>query len=891
MMSMNGETDATTTADEYRKVFWTLPISLTCALLLIINTLAAIVLDIVRFKSSSATSPSSSTLELFWRQEAENYAFKTSALDALGMLVVQAAIILFIRSCLSSLRDATGHSGRSRSGEITSQVTTGTLTTILALEISTLVFLCVKLGFIVSSKDAIVTAQGLTSFHMALAALTIAVGLQAFVLVLTIFSAKRVASFGGLLSSRLDSYVSLDDATGDEVKDADGKGKGKKLKHASLARVVALAWPERYILFVATIALFLSAAAQMVVPTLFSNLIGSVFDPSHSNQDEINKTILLMVLTFFVMSIFSFLRGALFTLAGERLVARFRVRVFKAIVRQDVAFFDDNQSGELQSRLANDTTTIQEAVTVNVSMGLRWAAQVIVGLVIIFIQSWKLSLLMLAVVPFLAIGGRVYGSFIRNISKNYQDALGKAGETAEQAFSCIRTVRSFSQEGYEIAAYKDKIQDSFRYGAKRAWAYGIFIGCIGLAAYLAIALVLWYGARLVLQGQFKPKDLNSFLLYTIYIAVALGGLSGLYSQLMSAVGASERMFELIDKKPKIDSLGERRRRSSSVHAQAGIDKGGIEFRAVDFYYPTRPDVRVLKGVSFVVEPGETVAFVGHSGSGKSTCVALISRFYDPSSGIIKIDGMALKDVDVRYLHSKIAMVSQEPTLFATTIAENIAFGYGDGKATYGESPVDIEDITVGDVYSERVFSDLTPIIHAAKQANAHDFIMSFPDGYKTKVGERGVQLSGGQKQRIAIARAILKRPKLLLLDEATSALDAESEYLVQDALDKLMLKSTTIVIAHRLSTIKNADCILVMQDGRIVERGTHAQLLGMSTPTTARTDESFGYSYRLVISKPSSCYTRQCKRRIDSGWTVPCPCVKANGYEFLKRSSRYDIFP
>ena len=821
---------------------WMLPISLKCACLIIASALIALALDIVRFKNvASSSGMNASLMHRFWEYEVEKYAFGTSNIDVIGSLAMQAIILLALRSCASYPRH-----GRSRSGEASGNVGSSVLIAILVIQVTLAGLIAAKVVCIALHKDGIASNQGLFSFRAAIAVDGVSWVLQAIILFLSISSSSRSrGSINALLASRMDTYISLDEASdGRQSHDDDGGKKKKGLKHASLSRVVALAWPERYILFVATIALFISAAAQMVVPTLFSNLIGTVFDPHHNNQDEINRTILLMIITFFVMSLFSFLRGALFTLAGERLVARFRVRVFKAIVRQDVAFFDENQSGELQSRLANDTTTIQEAVTVNISMGLRWAAQVIVGLVIIFFQSWKLSLLMLSVVPFLAIGGRIYGSFVRNISKNYQDALGKAGETAEQAFSCIRTVRSFSQEGYEVAAYRGKIMDSFRYGAKRAWAYGIFIGCVGLAAYLVIALVLWYGAKLVIQGEFKPKDLNSFLLYTIYIAVALGGLSGLYSTLMSAVGASERMFELIDKKPKIDSMGEQRG-SDSPSKESGVDEGGVEFRAVDFHYPTRPDVKVLKGVSFVVKPRQTIAFVGHSGSGKSTCVALISRFYDPTAGMVFIDGKPLREIDVRYLHSKIAMVSQEPTLFASTIAENIAFGYGSGKATFDETPVDNEEMTVGEEYSERIFSDLTNIIHAAKQANAHDFIMSFPDGYKTKVGERGVQLSGGQKQRIAIARAILKRPKLLLLDEATSALDAESEYLVQDALDKLMLQSTTIVIAHRLSTIKSADCILVMQDGKIVERGTHEELLGLETPNkslsfdTSLDDSSF----------------------------------------------------
>mmetsp|Transcript_14048 Transcript_14048/g.24888 ORF Transcript_14048/g.24888 Transcript_14048/m.24888 type:complete len:715 (+) Transcript_14048:5084-7228(+) len=562
---------------------------------------------------------------------------------------------------------------------------------------------------------------------------------------------------------------------------------------ASFRRVLALAWPERYLLAAAMVCLFVSSASQMIVPTLFGKIINTI-SKSHS-QEELNHSVAMLVVLFVVSSVFSMFRGALFNLSGERLVARFRVRLFDAVLSQDIAFFDANQSGELQSRLSNDTTVIQDAVTSNISMGLRWLAQVVVGIAILFFLSPELTGIMLLVVPAIAIGARQYGMYVKGLSKAYQDALAKGAETAEQAFGSIRTVRSFSKETYEIEEYRRRIMNSYDYGFKKAWAYGAFIGVIGLAAYLAVCLVLWYGGGLVIKGGGKldSAKLTSFLLYTIYIAFALGGLSGLYSQLMSAVGASERMFALIDRTPTIATDKYKTQQDHRVN-------GKVEFENVSFTYPTRSDMQVLQNVSFTCTPGNITALVGPSGGGKSTIVSLLLRFYDPTAGAILIDGENLKTWNTVKLHSIIGVVSQQPTLFATTIEENIRYGLHKN------------------VTREQVET-------AARQANAWEFIDRFPDKLDTIVGERGVTLSGGQKQRIAIARALIGSPQILLLDEATSALDAESEYLVQDALDSIMSGRTTLVIAHRLSTVRNADNILVVEQGSIVQRGTHQQLM------------------------------------------------------------------
>mmetsp|Transcript_16981 Transcript_16981/g.28078 ORF Transcript_16981/g.28078 Transcript_16981/m.28078 type:complete len:479 (+) Transcript_16981:92-1528(+) len=421
--------------------------------------------------------------------------------------------------------------------------------------------------------------------------------------------------------------------------------------------------------------------------------------------------------------------------------------------------------------------------------------QSVVGLAILFVLSPTLTGIMMAVVPAVAIGAVVFGRFVRSISRAYQKALADAGMVAGESLGSIRTVRSFANEPKEISRYSEKISDSFSFGKKRALAFGIFSSGVGMVAFLAITMVLWYGGRLVIQGHMQAGGLLSFLLYTIFIAFALGGLASLYGTLMSAIGASERMFRLLDRVPRIDSRhGVKKRPQKEI-------RGEVRFEGVEFAYPTRQDRKVLSNVSLLCNPGDTVALVGQSGAGKSTIIALLERFYDPNKGKIYIDGVPLMSLPPEWLHRRMALVSQEPSLFACSIRENILYG-----------------VEKNSVSEEQMKS-------AAQQANCAGFIEKFPEGYDTLVGERGVQLSGGQKQRVAIARAILLKPKILLLDEATSALDAESEFLVTKALEVLMKNCTTIVIAHRLSTVKTADQVLVLSSGKIVERGSHNELL------------------------------------------------------------------
>eukprot|EP00948_MAST-09A_sp_MAST-9A-sp1_P000883 g883.t1 len=646
-----------------------------------------------------------------------------------------------------------------------------------------------------------------------------------------------------------------------------------------LKRLLKLARPEMCILSCGLVGLFGTTGSQMITPLLFSRLT-SLVSPAgfckisdgnastHANgtciltpkqlanlNASLNWVGVELAIVFTVSAGFTFIRAYFFTLAGERLVARIRGMLFRAVLQQEVGFFDSQKSGDIANRLASDTTVIADCVTVNVSMGLRWAAQASIALLFLFVLSWKLTLIMLSIIPAVSIAAVLYGKWLKGVSKAYQDALAQAGEIAVEVVSSLRTVRSFSAEQAEVKRYKSSIHRSFTLGAKRAFAYGSFAAGIGALAYMAIVFVLWYGSKLAIwnlqnnktdgsstipgqstggggagipsfsglkSGEMTSGNLFAFLFYTIYISVAVGGLSDLYGKIMTAVGASVRMFEILDRQPAIDNL-------KGEHPETFT--GRVEFQDVSFAYPTRSDVPVLQDLSLVCKPASITALVGSSGAGKSTVVALIERFYDPIKGKIKFDNYDLKKVSPLWIHKNVALVSQEPVLFSCSIAENIAYGIsdigGDSLPLLPGAPENMGSEKHPSILDN--VSLMAEIEMAAKKANAHDFIMSFPDGYATNVGERGVQLSGGQKQRIAIARAILCNPTLLLLDEATSALDAESEAKVQQALDKIMVGRTVIVIAHRLSTVRDADCVVVMGNGKIQEMGTHDELLNMSS--------------------------------------------------------------
>ena len=552
-------------------------------------------------------------------------------------------------------------------------------------------------------------------------------------------------------------------------------------------RLIDLAKEEWKYLVFGTFFLLMSSGLNLTFPLIIGKLIDGI--DQGGGQEVVNQYVLMLLGVFAVVGIATFFRAYLFTVAGERIVTRLQQRLFASILQQEIAFFDENKTGSLTNRLASDTTVLQKAVTVNVSMGLRFTLSALGSIGILMWTSWKLTILMLAVVPIVAIAAGIYGRMLRRISKEVQDLLAEATSIAEESISGIRTVRAFAREKQESQRYEEAVETAFERAKHRTFLGATFQGMISFAGYGAIAAVLWYGGSLLAEGEMGFGELTSFMLYTFTVAFSIGALSGLYEDFAKAIGATERVFEIMERS---SNLKEGDREPTNINGQ-------LHIQAINFAYPTRPDSWVLQDFTIQVAPGQVVALVGPSGGGKSTVAALVSRFYDPQSGHIFIDEQDITTWKKDALREQIGVVSQEPILFATSIFENIRYGKPDAT-------------------QEEVFE-------VAKAANAHEFIGQFPDGYETLVGERGVRLSGGQKQRVAIARALLKNPKILILDEATSALDAESEHLVQEALERLMEGRTTLIIAHRLSTIQDADVVAVLDKGHISEMGTHQELM------------------------------------------------------------------
>jgi len=485
-------------------------------------------------------------------------------------------------------------------------------------------------------------------------------------------------------------------------------------------------------------------------------------------------------------------RLILMRLAGERIIARLKTNIYKNLLSQDMHFFDSNRTGELISRLSTDTTIVGRSITNNISDGLRSLISSTIGIGAMAFVNSSLTLIMMSIVPPVAVAAVLYGRVVRDLSKRTQDALGESTKVAEEKLGNIRTVRAFAQEDRETKLYSDHVTDIYNLARREAFASGAFYGGTGFSGNVIILALLYYGGSMVRDGAMSIGDLTSFFLYTAYVGGSLIGLSSFYSELMKGVGASKRIFTLLDSPAQIESIKPTAKKIEHL-------EGLVEFKNVGFSYPTRPDLAIFTDLSFTVQPGSNVAIVGHSGSGKSSIAQLLLRFYDPSNGSVCIDGMELRDLDLSWWRREcVGIVSQEPVLFAGTIFENIQYGC-------------LKESSIEDV--ERV----------ADQANARAFIEAFPDGFNTFVGERGVAVSGGQRQRIAIARALLKNPKILIMDEATSALDASSEFLVSDALETLVQGRTTLTIAHRLSTIQKADYIIMIGDTGLNQRGVVEQ--------------------------------------------------------------------
>ncbi|SHG39551.1 ABC transporter, permease/ATP-binding protein [Flavobacterium micromati] len=542
--------------------------------------------------------------------------------------------------------------------------------------------------------------------------------------------------------------------------------------------------------YVGLVFLLFTGATALAFPKLMGMLIDCV---KNRDMSQANYIALGLVVILFMQSIFSFFRLYLFVNFTEHTLANLRLALYSNLVKLPMSFFSQKRVGELNSRISSDITQIQDTLTSTIAEFLRQFILIIGGVFLLANESIKLTLLMLSVVPLVAVAAVIFGRFIRKYSKSVQDKVAESQVIVEETMQGISIVKAFANEWYEIARYNGKIKEVVAIAIKGGKYRGYFASFIIFCLFGAIVAVVWFGVRLSISGEMSVGQLISFVLYSTFVGASFGGIAELYAQIQKAIGATERVFELLDESPeKINSV---------QNAATQKIKGDVTFKNVKFSYPSRKEIKVLKDVNFTAKFGQKIAIVGPSGTGKSTIASLLLRFYNVDSGEILVDGKNIYDFDLEQLRGNMSIVPQDVILFGGTIKENIAYGKPDAS--------DEE------------------ILLAAKQANAFTFIESFPEKFETLVGERGIKLSGGQRQRIAIARALLKNPSILILDEATSSLDSESEKLVQEALEILMQGRTSIIIAHRLSTIRSADQILVLDNGKITEQGTHQELIAL----------------------------------------------------------------
>jgi ATP-binding cassette, subfamily B, bacterial len=568
------------------------------------------------------------------------------------------------------------------------------------------------------------------------------------------------------------------------------EGEKKPITSSNLRKLLGIfrfVLPYKAIFGGGLLALALSSATTLSFPFLAGKLLDVASGKTDFFLTSINQIALALLAVLSIQSVFSFIRVYTFSIVSERTLADLRLAVYQKIIWLPMSFFDSRRIGELLSRITSDVGTLQDTFTTTLAELLRQVLVLIIGVTVIFVLTPKLTFFMMLTFPVLVIGALVFGKFIRKLSKKTQDQLATTNVIVEETMQSIAVVKSFTNEVFEAARYKKSLADVVNTAIHAAKYRGLFVSFTILALFGGIVGVIWYGGMLVQSGEITVGELLSFVLYTTFIGGSIAGLGDIYSQVQRSIGASERMLEILDQNDE----------SNSSHRSLKLT-GAIAYDNVEFSYPTRADITVLKSISLSIKPGEKIALVGPSGSGKSTIVSLLMRFYPLSKGNIIVDGNDISTYGLSAYRENIGIVPQEVILFGGTIRENIAYGKPDASQQ--------------------------EIFEAARKANALEFIESFPEKFETLVGDRGVKLSGGQRQRIAIARAILKDPSILILDEATSSLDARSEQLVQQALEKLMENRTTIVIAHRLSTIRKADRILVIKDGEIAESGTHEEL-------------------------------------------------------------------
>jgi len=590
----------------------------------------------------------------------------------------------------------------------------------------------------------------------------------------------------------------------------------------TLSRLFALVKPEGPVLLVGIILLFAAESTTQVIPLIVAKAYDSIINSTLTTDErmaDVNRYMLRSIIIFIVGCLAGFLRFAIFAVAAERCVARLRIQLYGSILDQDIAFFDVHKSGELISRLGSDTTLLQGVVSQSLPEAIGSVVKAIVSITLIFYISPELAGVSIGTILAICLMAMPLGKSLAKFSKLYQDALGEAQTHSTEALGSMRTVQSFTAETKEKNRYSVRIGDPAmfpRWWPKSAdgevlstYSAGFWRGLVSSGFFSIVFgggfgflyVCLWYGFYLVNNGQMTLGELTAFQSYVFNIGLGLGTASTNIAKVIEAIGTSGRIFFLLDAIPSIPTPPKEGEKPKKL-LKPETWEGRIEFDNVKFSYPSRPNINVLDEFSLSISPGTTTALVGSSGSGKSTVVALLQRFYDVNSGSVKIDENDLRDLDVKWLRQKIGYVQQEPQLFGLSVRDNLLYGVPEHE-------------TVSQEKMEQACCD----------ANCHDFITSWPDGYDTLVGERGVQLSGGQKQRISIARALLTECSLLLLDEATSALDSESEHLVQEAIDKAVVGRTVVIVAHRLSTIQRATQIVVMSNHKIVDVGSHDYLL------------------------------------------------------------------
>ena len=557
--------------------------------------------------------------------------------------------------------------------------------------------------------------------------------------------------------------------------------------------------PYALLYFVGWLFLVLSTTAGLIFPYLMGKLLGSTVSPSDVatptgflTLTSVTSVAIALFILFGVQALFSFFRVVIFNNVTENSLRDLRNDAFSKMVFMPMDFFNTNKVGELTSRVSSDITQIQETLRTTIAEFFRQIVIIVGGISFLFFISWKLALIMLATVPVMALIAVFFGRYIRRLSKEAQNFSANSNAIVEEALTGIANVKAFTNEYFNINRFRKNTQEMRDLNVRSGVWRGLFVSFIIFCLFGAIVFIVWQGL-LMTQGahpELSKEGFYQFVLFTIMMGASVGSLPDLYANIQKAIGATENLMDIVNGQSELD-----------LHPGTKKNKitGEIEFKDVKFSYPQRNDMEVLKSVSFNIQPNQTFAIVGASGSGKTTITNLLLGFYKSDVGQVLVDGVSVSDYDLNHLRENMAIVPQEVMLFSGTIQENIRFGQTDAT-------------------DEQV-------VLAAQQANAWEFIESFPDGMQTEVGDRGIQLSGGQKQRVAIARALLKNPSILILDEATSALDSESEKLVQDALQNLMKNRTSLVIAHRLATIRKADKILVMQNGAIVETGTHQELM------------------------------------------------------------------